>query len=215
MKSILKEILKTLNKSNEEVEIVSTTFFHGLDKLQDDLKKDLQAIYHGDPAAESFKEIILTYPGFLAISFYRIANRLVNLDVELIPRIITEYAHSVTGIDIHPKAKIGNSFCIDHGTGVVIGETTIIGNRVKIYQGVTIGALSVPKRNVSGKRHPTIEDDVVVYAQATILGGNTTIGKGAIIGGNTWITSSVIPETKVTYESQVFKVLKNHILKVE
>jgi serine O-acetyltransferase len=165
---------------------------------------DVQATMDGDPAARSYAEIILAYPGFEAITIQRIAHELWELGVPLLPRIMTEIAHSRTGVDIHPGARIGESFFIDHGTGVVIGETAVIGKGVKIYQGVTLGALSFPKdargRLVRGaKRHPTLEDDVVVYAGATILGGDTVIGRGAVIGGNTWVIESVPPGEKVLF----------------
>ncbi len=159
---------------------------------------DVQAAYDGDPAAKSTKEVIVSYPGLEAIVVYRIANFLVKAGVPVIPRIMSEYAHGKTGIDINPGAEIGESFFIDHGTGVVIGETCVIGNNVKIYQGVTLGALSVKKELMNKKRHPTIEDDVTIYANATILGGNTVIGKGCVIGGNTWVTSSVPEGTTLT-----------------
>ncbi|MEM1587009.1 MAG: serine O-acetyltransferase EpsC [Candidatus Bathyarchaeia archaeon] len=163
---------------------------------------DVQAAYDGDPAAKSTDEVILSYPCVLAIATYRIAHELYIRGVPLIPRIMTEYAHSITGIDIHPGAKIGKNFFIDHGTGVVIGETTEIGDNVKIYQGVTLGALSFPKdergKIIKGlKRHPTVGDNVVIYSGATILGGETIIGSDAVIGGNAWITSSIPPGTKV------------------
>jgi serine O-acetyltransferase len=161
-------------------------------------------MYTGDPAARSRSEVIRTYPGFYAISAYRVAHKLVELGVPGIPRIITEHAHSRTGIDIHPEARIGNHFCIDHGTGVVIGETTVIGNHVKIYQGVTLGALSVNKEDAQRKRHPTLEDNVVVYAGATILGGETVIGQGSIIGGNVWLTRSVPAGSKIYYQAKMF-----------
>lgn len=180
---------------------VVTAFFDALPQLHDSIEEDLNAMLMGDPAAQSTTEIVKSYPGFYAISSYRIAHKLKNLGVELIPRIITEIAHSHTGIDIHPGAQIGKNFCIDHGTGVVIGETTIIGDNVKIYQGVTLGGLSVDKADAQKKRHPTIEDDVVIYAGATILGGETTIGKNSIIGGNVWLTRSVPANTKVYYKA--------------
>ncbi len=159
---------------------------------------DVQAFYLGDPAARSTEEVIVSYPGLEAIVIYRLAHFLFVNGVPVIPRIMSEYAHGKTGIDIHPGASIGESFFIDHGTGVVIGETCVIGNNVKIYQGVTLGALSVKKNLMDKKRHPTIEDDVTIYANATILGGETVIGKGCIIGGNTWVTSSVVPGTTLT-----------------
>ncbi len=170
-------------------------------EIRETLSKDVEATYEGDPAAQSHDEIIFSYPGVYAISVYRIANHLYNNEVPLLPRIMTEYAHCLTGIDIHPGATIGESFVIDHGTGVVIGETTVIGNNVRIYQGVTLGALSLPKgagKEFKGiKRHPTIEDDVIIYSGATILGGETVIGAKATVGGNVWITESVEAGTKV------------------
>ena len=152
---------------------------------------DVKALLAGDPAAKSDEEIILSYPGLEAILVHRISYFLFKNGVPIIPRIMSEHVHGKTGIDIHPGARIGESFFIDHGTGIVIGETCVIGNNVKLYQGVTLGALSVKKSLQGNKRHPTIEDDVTIYANATILGGDTVIGKGAVIGGNTWITKSV------------------------
>ena len=180
-------------------------FFGRIPKLRDLLADDVQAGYDGDPAAKSLDEIIFCYPGTLAVTTYRIAHELHIEGVPLIPRIMTEYAHGITGIDIHPGAGIGRSFFIDHGTGVVIGETCEIGDRVRLYQGVTLGALSVPKDGTGPsmrgrKRHPTIEDDVTIYAGATILGGETVIGRGSTIGGNVWLIESVPPGTKVTIE---------------
>ncbi|OGG93553.1 MAG: hypothetical protein A2527_11640 [Candidatus Lambdaproteobacteria bacterium RIFOXYD2_FULL_50_16] len=174
-------------------------------KIRQLLKLDVAAAYFGDPAARSHEEIILSYPSIQAIALYRVAHEFYRRDIPLIGRMITEYAHRQTGIDIHPGAQIGKSFFIDHGTGVVIGETCIIGDRVKIYQGVTLGALSF-KKDPSGalvkglKRHPTIEDDVVLYAGCNILGGNTVIGKGSVIGGNVWITESVPTGTVITFD---------------
>lgn len=178
------------------------SFLESLPRIRRMLAKDIQAAYDGDPAAHCIDEIILSYPAAYAITAYRVAHELHILGVPLLPRMLTELAHSRTGIDIHPGAEIGESFFIDHGTGVVIGETTIIGNNVKLYQGVTLGALSFPKdekgRLIRGqKRHPTIEDKVVIYAGATILGGETIIGEGSIIGGNVWLTESVPPGTRV------------------
>ncbi|MBA4418927.1 MAG: serine acetyltransferase [Syntrophus sp. (in: bacteria)] len=176
-------------------------FLKRIPDLQATLAKDIRAAYEGDPASKYYDEIIFSYPGLYAISVYRIAHQLHIEGVPLIPRIMTEYAHSLTGIDIHPGVEIGESFFVDHGTGVVIGETTIIGNRVRIYQGVTIGALSLSKEECeqlrNQKRHPTIEDDVIIYANATILGGKTTIGARSVIGGNVWLTESVPPDTTV------------------
>ncbi|MEM6297842.1 MAG: serine acetyltransferase, partial [Bacteroidota bacterium] len=160
-----------------------------------------KAMYAGDPAAKSLTEVIRTYPGFYAVAAHRIANCIHRIGIALMPRVISEHANSKTGIDIHPGARIGRNFCIDHGTGVVIGETCVIGDNVKIYQGVTLGALSVRKEDAAKKRHPTIEDHVVIYAGATILGGNTIVGHDSIIGGNVWLTASVEPFSKVYYKS--------------
>jgi serine O-acetyltransferase len=176
-----------------------------LPHVREMLSGDVRAAYEGDPAAKTFGEIILSYPGLLAIAIYRVAHELYHLDVPLIPRIMSEYAHRCTGIDIHPGAHIGNNFFIDHGTGVVIGETTDIGDNVRLYQGVTLGALTFKKdvegRIVKGgKRHPTIEDNVVIYAGATILGGATVVGRNSIIGGNVWLLESVPANTTVTHQ---------------
>lgn len=167
------------------------------------LRADADAIVAGDPAAEGLEEVIAAYPGFLAITVHRLAHGLHTLTVPIVPRLLAEVAHTRTGIDIHPGARIGRSFCIDHGTGIVIGETTVIGDEVKIYQGVTLGALSVVKSTAGKKRHPTIEDRVVIYANATVLGGDTTVGHDSIIGGNVWITTSVPPRSYVHQTSQV------------
>ncbi|RMH39910.1 MAG: serine acetyltransferase [Deltaproteobacteria bacterium] len=184
----------------ERADVITEAFLGELVGLRQQLALDVQAHYEGDPAATGTDEVVFCYPGLYAISVYRIAHALLDLGAKIIPRMMTELAHSRTGIDIHPGARIGRSFFIDHGTGVVIGETTVIGDRVRIYQGVTIGALSVPRGagRPTGKRHPTIEDDVVIYSGATILGGNTVIGAGAVIGGNCWVTSSVPPGARVT-----------------
>jgi serine O-acetyltransferase len=182
-------------------------FYDELPSIYDLLLKDADAIEKGDPAARGVEEVMRSYPGFYAISIYRIANTLFKLNVPFIPRIFTELAHSKTGIDIHPGATIGEYFFIDHGTGIVIGETTLIGNHVKIYQGVTLGALSVKKEMAETKRHPTIEDGVVIYAGATILGGNTIIGKDSIIGGNTWITESIDSNSMVYHQPEL--IIKN------
>ncbi len=172
-----------------------------LPRVQGMLQEDIHAAYDGDPAAKSTMEVVMSYPAIQAITTYRIAHQLYENEVPLIPRIMTELAHSRTGIDIHPGATIGQRFFIDHGTGVVIGETTVIGDNVKIYQGVTLGAMSFPKdtagKPVKGmKRHPNVEDNVTIYAEATIL-GNITLGKGSTIGGNVWLTYSVPPDSKV------------------
>lgn len=177
-------------------------FLQRLPELRAVLASDVQAAYQGDPAAAGYDEIIFSYPGLHAITIYRIANELYRLEVPILPRIMTEHAHSITGIDIHPGARIGESFFIDHGTGVVIGQTAVLGKRVKLYQGVTLGALAF-RRDEAGeldrhtKRHPTLEDDVTVYAGSTILGGDTVIGARSVIGGNIWLTNSVPPDTKV------------------
>jgi len=186
-----------------------------LPDLRSRLSVDVQAAYDGDPAAKSVDEVIFSYPAIFAITIFRIAHELNVQGIPLLPRIMTEHAHSVTGIDIHPGATIGGGFFIDHGTGVVIGETTIIGNNVKIYQGVTVGALSFAMDEdgqlIRGmKRHPTIEDNVVIYAGATILGGSTVIGRGSVIGGNVWLTRSVPPHTRVMI-SEPELVIVEHI----
>ena len=180
---------------------LALSFIESLPKIMALLATDIRAALRGDPATKSPDEVIFSYPGLLATLMFRIAHELYLLDIPIIPRIITEYAHSLTGIDIHPGATIGPEFFIDHGTGVVIGETTIIGKNVRLYQGVTLGALSLPrdagKKLRDKKRHPTIEDNVIIYSNTTILGGKTVIGDGSIIGGNIWITESVATNTKV------------------
>lgn len=175
-------------------------FMSDLPKIADYSHADARALYEGDPAARSIEEVILCYPGFFAVVAYRIAHALNGRDVPLLPRMITEYAHQRTGIDIHPGAQIGRSLFIDHGTGVVIGETTKIGDNVKIYQGVTLGALRVNREKSNIKRHPTIEDNVVIYSGATILGGDTVIGRNSVIGGNVWITRSIPAWSRVMFK---------------
>lgn len=201
------EMIQVLTGSSRDKEadpiIQSEAFFTELPDVYDKLQLDIDAMFAGDPAAKSREEIIRSYPGFYAIAAYRIAHSLSKLGVSSIPRMITEHAHGKTGIDINPNANIGDYFCIDHGTGVVIGETTDIGKHVKVYQGVTLGALSVNKEDAKIKRHPTIEDNVVIYAGATILGGNTIIGKNSIVGGNVWLTKSIPPDSKVYYKAQM------------
>ena len=193
------------DKSQGDIQTDATTivdqFFNDLTLLRAALLKDAQAIYEMDPAAKNEPEIMLAYPGFKAISVYRLAHYFDQKNVPLIPRMMTEAVHSQTGIDIHPRATIGSHFSIDHGTGLVIGETAIIGNHVRLYQGVTIGALSVAKSDSEVKRHPTIEDYVTVYARTTILGGHTTIGAHSIIGGNLWIVESIPPHAKVSHQT--------------
>ena len=178
-------------------EEVVLRLFEKIPELRRVLNTDVRAAYDGDPAASSIEEVVFSYPSIQAISAYRVAHELFLLDVPMIPRIITEYAHSRSGIDINPGAQIGESFFIDHGTGVVIGATAVIGNNVKLYQGVTLGALSVSRDETNAKRHPTIEDDVTIYAGASIHGGETVIGKGSVIGGNVWLTKSVPPGSKI------------------
>ncbi len=199
----LRKLLASVIEEKELVDSITNDFSSTLPSIIRSLDMDAEAIYKGDPAARSTDEVILAYPGFYAITIYRIAHELFLLGVPVIPRILSEYAHEKTGIDIHPGAGIGERFCIDHGTGIVIGETTVIGNDVKIYQGVTLGALSVDKSFASIKRHPTIENNVVIYAQAVILGGNTVIGEKSVIGGNAWITESVPPNSVVYHKSEV------------
>ena len=183
----------------------TTTFLNELPGIYRQLVYDAEALLEFDPAARDISEVIVAYPGFYAIAVYRLSHQLWNQGVKLLPRLLSEYAHSKTGIDIHPAASIGNRFAIDHGTGVVIGETTVIGDDVKIYQGVTLGALHVERGNVETKRHPTIGDNVVVYSGATILGGDTVIGRDSIVGGNVWLTHS-IPANSVVYQKSEFKV---------
>ncbi len=189
-------------KSEKLCEALAREVLEEFPKIRALLKKDVQAALDGDPAAKSVSEVILSYPCVEVIATHRIAHELYLRNVPLLPRMMSEYAHSKWGVDIHPGAKIGEYFFIDHGTGVVIGETTVIGNRVKLYQGVTLGAVSFPRDKLGrllkgAKRHPTIEDQVTLYANATILGGQTVIGKGAVIGGNAWIVESVAPGAKV------------------
>ena len=186
----------------QDIDDINRHVFDQLPTIKSKLDKDIEALYLGDPAAVSRDEVVIAYPGFYAIAAYRLAHFLLQEQVPLIPRVITEHAHSYTGIDIHPGAAIGEYLCLDHGTGIVIGETAVIGDHVKIYQGVTLGALSVPQRHIDGQRHPTIEDHVVIYAQATILGGETIIGHHSIIGGNVWIIDSVPPYSKIYYTQQ-------------
>ncbi len=210
-----KEASKSLNwhsgeDSRMEAKTITYELIDYIPKLRETLKDDMTAIFKGDPAAKSEPEIILAYPGFQAVTVYRIAHFLYNKGVPLIPRLMSEIVHSETGIDIHPGAKIGRHFCIDHGTGVVIGETAVLGNNVKLYQGVTIGALSVPDRDkITAKRHPTLKDNVTVYARTTILGGETVIGKNSVIGGNVWITKSVPDNSKVFFSPKYELSTKN------
>lgn len=206
LKEELQLILKSTKACNKnQYKEISDAFFDMLPEVYRKLNTDLISIVEGDPAAKSEFEIIRCYPGFFAIAMYRFAHELHLLDVPHIPRIITEYAHTVTGIDIHPAAQIGEYLYIDHGTGLVIGETTVIGNHVKLYQGVTLGALSVDKAKANSKRHPTIGNHVIIYSGATILGGETIIGDHSIIGGNVWLTRSV-PEGSTVYHQAEIKI---------
>ena len=202
-------------EASEQADRICGGFFEKLPEVQERLLKDVQAGFDGDPAAKSKEEIIFSYPGFLAIYVYRLAHILYLEEVPFIPRIMTEYAHDHTGIDINPGATIGEYFFIDHGTGVVIGETTTIGNNVKLYQGVTLGALSTRKgQQLSGvKRHPTIEDNVTIYSNSSVLGGETVIGENTIIGGNTFITESIPANSKVSAKSPelVIKKPRTHV----
>ena len=208
---LTRQITLTMPECDENCEVayaISTAFIERIPAIQELLLKDLSANFEGDPAAYSKEEVLLSYPGMFAIFIYRIAHELYENKVAMIPRMMSEYAHSQTGIDINPGAKIGEYFFIDHGTGVVVGETTIIGDNVKLYQGVTLGAKSFPKDEngnpVKGiKRHPNIEDRVIVYSGATILGGDTTIGHDSVIGGNVWLTESVPPHSTVYHKPEI------------
>jgi serine O-acetyltransferase len=197
------KMLWILTGLTEKKEAVSNQFFNSIANTKEILLKDAGFILESDPAAQQLIEVIAIYPGFFAIFCHRVAHSLAQLSVPLLPRMITEYAHKVTGIDIHPLAQIGSPFSIDHGTGIVIGETAIIGNNVKLYQGVTLGALSVDKSKASKKRHPTIEDNVILYSGCTILGGDTIVGRNSIIGGNVWLTESIAPFSVVYHKSEI------------
>ena len=200
----LNQQISLVLQDGERSQEICLEFFRSIPKVRALVQTDLQAAYDGDPAASGKEEIVFSYPGLFAITVYRLAHVLQALGVPMIPRIMTEYAHSVTGIDIHPGATIGENFFIDHGTGIVVGETTVIGNGVKVYQGVTLGALSTRGgQSLRGKRrHPTIEDNVTIYAGASILGGDTVIGQNSVIGSNAFITESIAPNTTVTIKNQ-------------
>jgi serine O-acetyltransferase len=200
VKEQLNSVFNAVDPTNDNL---TDKFIDTLPLTKKILLKDARFILESDPAAKSLIEVIAIYPGFFAIYCYRIAHSLEQLSVSLLPRMITEYAHKTTGIDIHPGATIGSPFSIDHGTGIVIGETAIIGNFVKLYQGVTLGALSVDKTKASRKRHPTIEDNVILYAGCTILGGSTVVGRNSIIGGNVWLTESIAPFSVVYHKSEI------------
>ncbi len=213
-----KELTRMLNAtkacSNCNNEQVSRHFFEAIPQIYLTLNTDIDAILNGDPAAKSRFEIIRAYPGFYALCFYRISHQLLILQVPLLPRILSEYAHSRTGIDIHPGAEIGDYCYIDHGTGIVIGETSVIGSHVKLYQGVTLGALSVDKSMASTRRHPTVEDHVVIYAGATILGGETVVGHHSIVGGNVWLTKSIAPGS-LALHNPVVTVVEGKLISLE
>ena len=204
LEEILLDIIKPLiGRLNSKPEEVVKSFFESLDTVKTKLLADAEFFLQSDPAAEGIEEVILAYPGFYAIAIHRLAHELSKLKVRIIPRVISEYTHTKTGIDIHPGATIGTPFFIDHGTGVVIGQTTIIGNNVKMYQGVTLGALAVKKESQGSKRHPTIGDNVILYAGCCILGGDSVIGHDSVIGGNVWLTESVAPLSVVYHQSEV------------
>ncbi|HLO59381.1 MAG TPA: serine O-acetyltransferase EpsC [Bacteroidales bacterium] len=191
------------NLLNRKISELCDDFFNAIPHIYESLIKDAQLFVDFDPAARSRESVILYYPGFYAISVYRLSHKLYQLEIPFLPRMISEYAHSKTGIDIHPGAQIAEHFFIDHGTGVVIGQTTVIGKNVKLYQGVTLGAAIVDKSMKDKKRHPTLEDNVIVYSGSTILGGETIIGHDTVIGGNVWLTKSVPPYSMVYHESKV------------
>jgi serine O-acetyltransferase len=202
MEAELEGYLYTVLQDEQKATEMGNALFALMDTICTNLRNDAELILHFDPAAYSLEEVIVTYPGFMAITIHRIAHELYKMKVPIIPRMMSEWAHSRTGIDINPGAVIGQPFFIDHGTGVVIGETSVIGNNVKLYQGVTLGALNVRKEDATNKRHPTIEDNVVIYANSTILGGETVIGHDSIIGGNTWITESILPFSVVYHQQE-------------
>jgi len=205
IKNTFASLVSETLREESEIKQHTTEFFYRIPSIYKALLQDAEAILAFDPAARNISEVVVAYPGFYATVVYRLSHQLWKQGVQLLPRLFSEYAHSKTGIDIHPAAKIGTDFAIDHGTGVVVGETTVIGDHVKIYQGVTLGALNVAKSLASSKRHPTIEDEVVIYSGATILGGETVIGKGSIIGGNVWLTYSV-PQNSVVYHKSEIKI---------
>ncbi|RYF90398.1 MAG: serine acetyltransferase [Chitinophagaceae bacterium] len=199
----LEALLFTVTDDAGRTNEVTNCFFVELPAVHSMLLQDADAVLRFDPAAESLEEVLVAYPGFFATAVYRLSHLLHQQGIKILPRVFSEYAHSKTGIDIHPGASIGSPFFIDHGTGIVIGETSVIGNDVKIYQGVTLGALSVHKEMAKSKRHPTIEDNVVIYSGATILGGDTVVGNNSVIGGNAWLTNSVLPNSVVYHKSEV------------
>ncbi len=203
IKSTFSSIIFELNNNEQKVKNETETFFDALPIIYNKLLEDAQSTLDFDPAAKSIEEVLIAYPGFYATAVYRISHQLHLQQIQTLPRLLSEYAHSKTGIDIHPGAIIGEAFTIDHGTGIVVGETAVLGNHVKLYQGVTLGALNVEKSQASTKRHPTIEDNVVIYSGATILGGKTIVGHDSIIGGNVWLTNSVEAFSIVYHKSEV------------
>lgn len=207
--ALLELVGSVIPNQQERVQQDTDQFMSHLPRLYHQLMEDANEILRFDPAAGSLEEVLVAYPGFYATAVYRFSHHLHQLNLPVLPRVFSEHAHSKTGIDIHPGAQIGRSFFIDHGTGIVIGETAEIGDYVKIYQGVTLGALNVSKDQAARKRHPTIEDHVVIYSGATILGGETVVGHNSIIGGNVWLTESVLPYSIVYHKSQV--VVKDQI----
>ncbi len=213
-KQLFRQIALTLPEGQEDrAADLAAEMVAKLPQIAQKVQMDLEATFDGDPAAASREEILFSYPGLFAILVYRVAHELYHLQIPILPRMMSEYAHSHTGIDIHPGAQIGDYFFIDHGTGIVVGETTVIGDRVKLYQGVTLGALSTRDghRSRAGKRHPTVEDDVTIYSGASILGGETVIGRGSVVGGNAFLTDSVREDTQVVIHAPetVFKSRRN------
>ena len=213
-KQLFRQIALTLPEGQEDrAADLAAEMVAKLPQIAQKVQKDLEATFDGDPAAASREEILFSYPGLFAILVYRVAHELYHLQIPILPRMMSEYAHSHTGIDIHPGAQIGDYFFIDHGTGIVVGETTVIGDRVKLYQGVTLGALSTRDghRSRAGQRHPTVEDDVTIYSGASILGGETVIGRGSVVGGNAFLTDSVREDTQVVIHAPetVFKSRRN------
>ena len=213
-KQLFRQIALTLPEGQEDrAADLAAELVAKLPQIAQKVQMDLEATFDGDPAAASREEILFSYPGLFAILVYRVAHELYHLQIPILPRMMSEYAHSHTGIDIHPGAQIGDYFFIDHGTGIVVGETTVIGDRVKLYQGVTLGALSTRDghRSRTGQRHPTVEDDVTIYSGASILGGETVIGRGSVVGGNAFLTDSVREDTQVVIHAPetVFKSRRN------
>lgn len=203
------DLVRDFEPNSDRSEKQTKTFFEALPKIHKKALNDAETIFAKDPAAKTLEEVLYTYPGFFTIAIYRFSHQIWKQDLKLLARTISEYAHIKTSIEIHPGAQIGDDFAIDHGTGIVIGETAVIGNNVQIYQGVTLGALSVKKEEAFVKRHPTIEDNVIIYANSTILGGKTIVGRDSIIGGNVWLTHS-IPSNSVVYHKNEIKIKDNN-----